>query len=268
MGGFVRRRRRDLGILWHYARIGVIRKSQFRVEFWGQVVMDALWYTVHILVFEVLFRHAPSIAGWTRADIRLFLGFLFVSDAFMMMWLGQAWHFGKDLKDGNLDPVRVRPASPVLLYYFRAFSLEACFNMAIAGSYLGYALAQAGARVTPGFAVMLPWALAITWWAQIVLRVLFSIFEFYIVNSDLGQFFRDFFMAVEDRPLDIFARRARAFLLYVLPVGAVAQIPASMVLGRVGAGRALVFTLWMALSGWMVLWFWKASFRRYESAMS
>ena len=39
-----------------FVRIGVIRKSQFRLEFFNQVVMDCLWYATHILTFEILFR--------------------------------------------------------------------------------------------------------------------------------------------------------------------------------------------------------------------
>jgi ABC-type uncharacterized transport system permease subunit len=88
----------------------VIRKSQFRVEFLTQVVMDACWYGVHVATFEILFAHADTIAGWKPDDVRVFLGFLFVSDAFWMMWLGQSWHFGRELKDGVLDSLRVRPA--------------------------------------------------------------------------------------------------------------------------------------------------------------
>lgn len=258
--------RRHLRMLWQYARIGVIRKSQLRIEFLNQVVMDTLWYATHVAVFEVLFAHATSLAGWSRQEVRVFLGFLFASDAFMMMWLGQAWQFGTDLKNGNLDPVRIRPASPIVQYFFRSFSLEAGANMTIALSYLGYALAQAD--TPPGLYLRLPFALALTWWSQVVLRVLFSIIEFYLLNSDLGEFMRELFMAVEDRPLEIFSRRIRLFFLYAVPVGAMAQVPASIVLGKLSMLEAVGYALFLVLFGSGVFRFWNRSMRRYESAMS
>src|SRR5262249_45709932 len=132
-----------LRIAVQLARIGVVRKSQLKLEFWSQVLMDCLWYAAHVGVFEVLYAHTPSIAGWDRAAFRVLLGFVFVSDAFQMLLLVQMWRVGRDLKDGKLDPYRVRPAAPLFLYGFALFSLEACVNMVVASSYLLYAVGRA-----------------------------------------------------------------------------------------------------------------------------
>ena len=91
---------------------------------------------------------------------------------------------------------------------------------------------------------MLIWALVITWWVQVILRVFFTITEFFFLNSDLGHFLREFFGAVEDRPLDIFAQRIKSFFLWVIPVGAMAQVPAAMVLGKLGPLFALAMSAW------------------------
>ena len=259
--------RRYLRILFHFARIGVIRKSQFRFEFWTQVVMDILWYSTHILVFEVLFLHAPNIAGWTKADIRVFLGFLFISDAFMMMWLGQAWHFPMDLKDGKLDPVRVRPANPIFLYFFRSFSLEAIFNMTIAASYLLYALISHGCEWSMTNVAILCAGVATAFYVQIVLTVLFAIPEFLFLNSDISRFLRESFGAVQDRPLDIFSRRVKLFFLTAIPIGAIAQVPAGMILGRIEPGAAILFAGWLLFFSLVVFRLFLLGFRRYESAM-
>jgi ABC-2 type transport system permease protein len=228
--------------------------------------MDILWYLSHVLVFEILFLHTPSIAGWAVTDVRVFLGFVFVSDGFMMVWLGQAWHFGRELKDGVLDPVRVRPISPIFLYFFQRFSLEGSANMLIALGYLGYAVAM-GPGFTPESVGMLAWGVALACWSRVVLTVFFSTWEFYVLHSDLSAFTHEMTMAGADRPLDIFDRRVRVFLLFLLPVGALSHFPASMVLGRYGAVEAGAYSAWMAAFGLWVFWFWRRSFRRYESAM-
>jgi ABC-2 type transport system permease protein len=262
----VRALRRHLRLAGQFVRIGVIRKAQFRVEFFSQVLMDAVWYAAHLLVFEILFLHTPQIAGWSLDEVRVFLGFVFVADAFMMMWLGQAWLFGRELKDGKLDPVRVRPVSPVFLYFFQRFSLEACFNMLLAGGYLVYALASRGGG--PWSWLALPWALALAFWSRTAITVLFSIVEFHVLHSDLSHFAHEAFMAGADRPLDVFTRRIRAFLLYVVPVGAMTYVPAALVLGRVGPLAGLLHTAWMVAFGLAVFAWWRRGFARYESAMS
>lgn len=259
---------RHLRIARQFARIGVIRKSQFRVEFLNQVVMDCAFYVAHILVFEFLFDHTASIAGWSRGDVRVFLGFNFVSDAFGMIWLGQAWHLAEDMKNGNLDPVRVRPASPVVLYFFQRFSLEGLVNALIALGYLGWAAASRGLTATPGNALLAFWAIAFCCWGRIVISVLFAIVEFYLVNSDLSRFAHVFFSEVNDKPLDILERRARWFLVLCVPIGALSWLPASMLLGRISPLAALLHSTWIVVLGLCVCRAWRASFRRYESSLS
>jgi ABC-type uncharacterized transport system permease subunit len=260
--------RQHVRIARQFARMGIARKTQFRVEFVSQVVMDTIWYATHIAVFEILMQHTESLAGWKLSELRVFLAFLFVSDALWMAWMGKSWHFGKDLKDGNLDPIRVRPASPIFLYFFQSFSLEACINGLIAAGYLSWALVTSDVAGDPRAWCVLPWAIALCWWARVVVTVLFSIAEFYLVNSDLGMFAYELFLGPIERPLDVFGRRAKQFLLFVVPVGVLTHLPAALVLGRVGLWEALGHSLWLVLLGLAIFRAWRASFRRYESALS
>lgn len=263
----VRAVRRVLRVARQLARIGVVRKSQFRVELASQVIMDCVWYATHLLVFEVLFHHADDVAGWSREDVRVFLGFLFVSDAFMMMWLGQSWRFPRDLKDGRLDPFRVRPLSPVFLYFFQLFSLEAVLNLVIAGAYLAWGLGRAGVALGPVSLLVVAWAIVLSCWARLVTLIGWSILDVVLVGSDLGRAVHDVFEAAKDRPLDVFGARTRLFLLYVVPVGVMTHAPARMALGRVGLAQAAFDTVWLLALGVLVLRLWTASFRRYESAL-
>jgi ABC-type uncharacterized transport system permease subunit len=259
--------RRHARIARQFARIGVLRKSQFRVEFVSQVVMDCLWYATKIGVFEVLFQYAREIAGWTASEVRVFLGFLFVADSFMMMWLGQKWRFGRELKDGKLDPLRVRPASPAFLYFFQQFSLEAAFNMTVAFGYLGFGLWHGG-FLDPMLVVLLPLGVALAWLGITVMSVFFSIAELWFVNSDLGTVLHQGFDNAIVNPLDVFTARIRLFLLYFVPMGVMTYVPASLVLGRMSLLAALGHAAWMLGFGWLTFRAWRWSFRRYESAMS
>jgi len=267
----VRRRgavRHYLGVGRQFVRIGVIRKSQFRLEFFTQVLMDCFWYLSHVLTFEILFLHTEEIAGWSVAEVRVFLGFVFAADSFLMVWLGQAWHFGRELKDGKLDSVRVRPIAPVFLYFFQRFSLEGAVNMAIALAYLLFAVGRSPVGFTGTSAVMLAWGLALAWWGRVVLTVLLACTEFRALNSGLSNLGHEVLSAGSDRPLDIYGRRLRGFLLLALPLGALAHLPASMVLGRCGWLAAAAYSAWLLLLGTGVLKLWERGFRRYESAMS
>jgi ABC-2 type transport system permease protein len=259
---------RYLRLAREFARVGVIRKSQFRVDFLTQVVMDAAWYAVHVATFEILFEHTDAIAGWGRDETRVFLGMLFVSDAFWMMWLGQSWHFSRELKDGVLDSLRLRPGSPVFLYFFQRFSLEACVNAAMAVAWLGYALSRIEGALSLSGLALLVWALALACWCRTVLSVLYTVSEFYVVHSDLSNVAWEVSMNMADRPADVFPLRFRQLLTSVVPVAALSTLPAAMVLGRIGPLEALAHTAWLALLGLGVFRLWRWSFRSYQSALS
>lgn len=258
---------RHAAIARQFVRIGVIRKAEFRLEFVNQVAMDCAFYATQILSFEFLYRFTDTIAGWNRAEVRVFLGCLFVSDAFSMVWLGQGWFFGEDLKKGNLDSVRVRPASPIVLYFFQRFSLEGLTNFAIATGYLGYALASAGSLASPWTIPLAVWAILLAFWARTVLTVLYSTSELWVLNSDLSRHAHNFFMDVTDRPIAVFHPRFQQFLMYVVPAAAMTYVPASIVTGRMSASAALAYTGFLAAFGFLVFWAWRASFRRYASGM-
>lgn len=256
-----------LRIARELARVGIVRKSQLQMEFWCQVIMDCMWYASHVAVFEVLYSHVTDIAGWSRADFRVLLGFLFVSDAFMMIWLSQMWRFGRDLKDGKLDPFRVRPASALFLYGFQQFSLEGCTNMLFAFGYLAYAVSIAVPDPNVWTALVIAGCVALSCWVRFLVITLFTSIEVFLLGSDVMRFMSELFMTASDRPMDIFGARVRAFLIYVIPVGALTHLPAAILLGRYSWLEALLTVAWLIAFGVAVAVGWSRAFRRYESAM-
>jgi len=256
-----------LRIARELARVGVVRKSQLQAEFWFQVIMDCLWYASHVAVFEVFYSHVDSIAGWKRADFRVLIGFLFVSDAFMMMWLTQMWRFGRDLKDGKIDPFRVRPVSTLLLYGFSQFSLEGTTNMLFALSYLLYALAVAIPEPSLLTALALVGCLLLCFWGRLMIIMMFSALDVFLVGSDISRFLNETFLTASDRPMDIFGARMKAFLIYIVPVGAVTHVPAAIMLGRYSGLETLATVAWLLVLGVAIFVGWHRGLRRYESAM-
>jgi ABC-2 type transport system permease protein len=256
-----------LRILRELARVGIVRKSQLQLEFWSQVIMDCLWYVSHVAVFEVLYSHVDAIAGWRREEFRVLIGFLFVSDAFMMIWLSQMWRFGRDLKDGKLDPFRVRPVSTLFIYGFQLFSLEGCTNLLFAFGYLAYGVSIAVPQWSLPTLLIFTGCVALCCWARFVTVTLFATLEVALVGSDIMRFMTELMYSTADRPLDIFGARVRAFLIYAIPVGALTHVPASIMLGRYGVLEALLTVAWLIAFGVGVAFTWNRAFRHYQSAM-
>lgn len=267
--------RRTLRVLRQYVRIGWIRKSQFRLEFVNQVLMDVVFYVSFVLTFEFLFSMEGggdgvlTLAGWTHAETRLYLGFAFITDAVMMTFLGQMWHFGADLKDGKLDPFRTKPGSTAFLYLFQRFSPEGLTNLVIACGWLAFAFAglEPGAIDPLRLLWALPLGLLSLAWVRVFLSIVSATFELYILNSDLGHLVSHITSHLSERPLDVYPGPLQRFLQFVFPVAATAWYPASLVLGKLDPLFAALYPLVLLAFGWAVLALFRRGLGRYESAM-
>ena len=269
-----------LRVLRGYARIGWVRKSQFRWEFVNQVLMDVLFYVSFVLTFKMLYglgggsnEGALSLGGWSYAEMKVYLGMTFVSDALMMTFMGQQWHFGADLKNGALDPFRVRPGPTAFLYFFQRFSPEGLTNLIIASGWLVYALsgiAPGGADAQVSFlhlAWTLPCAVVVIATCQVCMTIAYTLVELWVTNSDLGHLSSMIFNSLGERPLDVYPTGMRRFLTFIMPVAGTAWYPASLVLGKLSPAMALGFPVVLVVFGWVVSRVFRRGLRRYDSAM-
>ncbi|MDG1050233.1 MAG: ABC-2 family transporter protein [Planctomycetota bacterium] len=262
-----------LAVERQYIRIGFVRKSQFRVEFVNQVLMDLCFYAAFILTFEILYglggEGTLTLGGWSHEEMRVYMGMVFVADGLFMTFLGQQWHFGQDLKDGNLDAFRVRPGSPAFLYFFQRFSPEGMTNLAFGLGWLIFALAGVMPElVDPAdLAWALPAAVAVIAWSQVFLMLAYNVTEFWLLNSDVGHLVSMLVSNFGERPLEVYPGALARVLKFVVPVAGMAWYPASLVLGRLELGFALGYPLVLAAFALVVLGLFRRGMRRYESAM-
>lgn len=260
-------------VLRGYARIGWVRKSQFRWEFVNQVAMDACFYLAFILTFKILYGLEEggglSLGGWSYTEVKVYLGMVFIADAVIMTWLGQQWHFGVDLKNGALDAFRVRPGPTAFLYFFQRFSPEGLTNLLLAFCWMGYALSG----VVPGqvtwthLAWSLPCALVVIGWTQVFLTYAYNLIELWVTHSDVGHMTSMALANLGERPLEIYPTPLSRFLLFAIPVAGTSWYPASLVLGRLDPLFAALYPLLLIAFAWIVARVFRRGLRRYDSAM-
>jgi ABC-2 type transport system permease protein len=271
--GLLARLRWGLGVERQYVRIGFVRKSQFRVEFVNQVLMDLCFYVSFILTFDILYglggEGRLNLGGWSHEEMRVYLGMVFVADGLFMTFLGQQWHFGQDLKNGNLDSIRVRPGSTAFLYFFQRFSPEGLTNLLFGMAWLAFALVGVVPGQTDGLTLLwaLPCAVAVIAWSQVFLMLSYNVVEFWLLNSDVGHLVSMLLSNFGERPLEVYPSAIGRLLKFVLPVAGMAWYPASLVLGRLDPAFALAYPVLLVGFAALVVRVFRRGLRRYESAM-
>ena len=74
-----------LSLEWTFFKLSAIADLQVPFNLGLQFVNDILWYTMQIILFEALYLHVDNLGGWGIAEMRVFLGMLFLVDAFQMI---------------------------------------------------------------------------------------------------------------------------------------------------------------------------------------
>jgi ABC-2 type transport system permease protein len=97
---------------WALFKLSAIADMQVPFNLGIQFVNDCLWYLLQIVLFESLYLHVDTLGGWGIAQMRVFLGVLFLVDAFQMVLFSHNFDvFSEKIARRDLDLLLLRPVS-------------------------------------------------------------------------------------------------------------------------------------------------------------
>lgn len=130
--------------LWlSFLRIGFMAEAEYRLNMAIKVFSDIIWYFTQISVFEVLFYHAPQIAGWDILKMRVFMGVLFIVDATYMILFHDNFEQAATLvRKGELDFVLAKPVNSQFMFSMRKVNATYAINLVIVMVYLAWAISR------------------------------------------------------------------------------------------------------------------------------
>lgn len=133
--------RKMLKLEWTFFKLSAIADLQVPFNLGLQFVNDILWYAMQIILFEALYLHVDSLGGWGIAEMRVFLGVLFLVDAFQMVLFAYNFDvFSEKIVHRDLDLLLLRPASSQQLMTSQKLQCGFLFNAIFALSWLLWSL--------------------------------------------------------------------------------------------------------------------------------
>jgi ABC-2 type transport system permease protein len=201
---------------------------EFRGHFLLNLMIDIVWYTVQISLFEIIYLYTPSFAGLNHQAGILFLGTLFVIDCLnMLLAATNFWKFPGYINSGELDFYLLKPASVFFLTFFRYPNIASLVNLALSLSILVYGAVSYTSTIAV-WQWLLWLILAINGSAvMIAFEVIVASFSVYMVNSSgLQNIFHTLYQFAM-KPDSIYSQRLRRILLSIFPMALIASAPAS-----------------------------------------
>lgn len=245
-----------------------IADLEYRANFLTRIVIDILWYAAQITTFEVLFRHTNKIGDWNLAQMKVFLGVVFIADAFYMVVFSENFdQFSEKVRKGDLDLLLAKPVNSQFMISFQKTSTAALGNLAIAVSWFTYSLLQLDSfhwgRVF-WLLILIPCGLVALYSVRFSIAATAVIFA----RSDNLQFIWYQIYRLGMRPDSIYSPWLKWLLLTVLPVGVVASVPARAILEPPQWGLFIWVMVLASLLVYLSHRFWKFALGFYSSASS
>lgn len=257
-----------LGLYGALFRASLIADLEFRVNFVTRIVTDIFWYVAQITTFEVLYRHTNVIGHWTLPQTRVFLGMLFVVDAFYMILLQENLdRFSEKVTKGQLDLLLAKPVNSQFMASFQKVSTALFGNLTIGTAWLVWSLTQ-----LPDFNwLRLLWLLVLIptgFTVLYALRFMMSATSVIFTKAENLQFVWYQFYKLAMRPDSIYQPWLRFVLITAIPVGLVASLPARALLDPPDFGLFIWATLLGPILVWISRRYWNYALGKYSSASS
>jgi len=264
---------RYLRLYGAFARIGLANEMAFRVNFLVKLTVEALWLSILVLFYELIFSKTQYVAGWDRNRYLFFVGCHYALGGLIeTLFLENCVSFAELVRSGDLDLYLLKPIDEQFLVTCRHFDWSTAPNILQGAGVMLYALLAMGWTFDPGrlagFLALFACGCAM---AYSFLLMLCSMSVWMVRNQSLMEMWW-LFTTLMRYPRDIFrggwATPVGWFFTYVVPVLLVVNVPADTMV-RTLDGR---FIALMAAAALVLLATSRAVFRRalrsYRSASS
>jgi ABC-2 type transport system permease protein len=254
--------------LWYAVlKLSIISELEYRANFVGKIMADLVWYTAQLSLFEVLFARTNLISGWNHAELRVFMGVLFLVDGlYMILFHENLENFSNKVIKGELDLLLAKPVNSQFMVSCSRVNAPYFVNVFLILFYLHWASHQLETPMTPMSLLATGIAGVSGLAVMYVMRFVFASVSILFTKSDalLQVWYQLYRLAT--RPDIVYPNWLRIVVFTVVPVGFITSVPARILLGK--STPWLVAISLMVSIGMVYLshrW-WQHLLSRYSSA--
>lgn len=254
---------------WTSAKSSIIREMEFRANFLLGLLRQVGWSCAYIFMISIIFRNTHSLAGWNQAEVLTIFALSRILEGLINIFYSHnIMQFPGLVQNGMFDYILTKPLPAQLHMAFRRIDIDLIGNVVMGSGILAYAFSLRETATTLsdwGLFIFLA-ALGLTVFYALLIVV--SSLVFWLERLEALYAFNNLFTEPLPMPFDIFPRRIRFGITYILPLAFVVFVPAQALTGRLALWQipiAIGLTVVFLILANMV---WQAGLRRYTSASS
>lgn len=264
-----KRLKKMLKLEWTLFKLSAIADLQVPFNLALQFINDILWYIMQIVLFEALYLHVNELGGWGIAEMRVFLGMLFLVDALQMILFQNNFDtFTDKIVRRDLDLLLLRPVSSQQLMTMQKLQCGFIINAIFALTWLLWSLTL----LPDGFPwlrslllfIVVPAALGIFYST----RMFFSTMALLITRAEHFHELYFTFFKMGQRPDHLYGPGIRYFVLLIIPVGMIASLPTKVLVDPMNSWALPGLLVGSATFLFLANRFWRWSVKRYMTMVS
>jgi len=261
---------RYLTIYWALWRNSVVREMGFKTNFILWILVELLWFALQITFISVIYSHTDHIADWTKWQVVMLVAAShFIQQVFTALFLTNCVEISEYIRKGSLDFMLLLPINTRFIVSLRKVDLGGFINAASALAVMTYCARRLGihpsAAQIAGFLLLCGSGLLVHY----SLLFLLSCVSFWTVRAQgiVWGYYNLF--NISRLPDAAFHGFFKALFTYALPMLLVANVPAKLLLSKLGSPFEMMLLLGLSF----VCFFaseslWRFSLRHYTSASS
>lgn len=241
----------------------------FKINFLMRFISDSVFIGIYFVFYSVIYGYVSYINEWSKYEVILLMGtFHIVISIFLAFFFPNLIQIPRLIIEGRLDEYLLRPVKSQFLVSLRHMDIGSLGNIMLGGILVVNSCKQLG--ISFNFISVLFYIIYIILGVLIMYCILFILLStaFWIQDSSWSIGFFMTFHSFADKPLSIFKGGLYRFLIYLFPIGLVANIPAGRILEKSNTDLQfwLIFVT-MALLG-LSNYVWRKGLNLYEGASS
>ena len=251
-----------------FFRSSFARELEYRANFFAKILQNGAWILFGLLVVLVLYRNTDSVAGWEQVDALLLVGTVFTSAAIFDLLFRSLLELPGQVRLGQLDFILTKPVDSQFWVSTRKFNFDQVGTFVAGIATLIYAVPRLDS--TPvfvdwfGFIVLVGCSVAVFYSLCLSLMSL----AIWFVRVDNLWVLSESVLHVARFPLDMYGLGIQRFMLYVVPIGFIATVPARQLIIGFDPPMLVLGIGWAVASLLFARWFWMFALKHYTSASS
>lgn len=257
--------------VWLYRRcLGAHLRStlEYEKDFWVLSVSALMTQGVGLVFLSAIFRSIPRFEGWGFWEVALIYSLVALCEGVSVLLAQGAWGLAWTVNNGDLDPLLVRPYSPVLQVLSSQIGMNGLGNVAVGGGLLTVALVRVDVDWNVGLVALGLVLLVSAVTIKIGMNLATNAVAFWLKSPwSMFAFAMHTFGELARFPITIYGVAVQVGLTVALPFAFMSYFPAVAFL-RVGDlwWVGLLTPLVAAYTLAMGVWIFQVGLRRYESS--